>query len=188
VRANAQTSISTTTDLYPGVYIGGISISGGTVTLHANADGTPGIYYLQGGGFTVSGQAVVKTAAGETGGVMLYNAWSGSSDAINVSGQASITLVPPSSGTYRGISVFQKRGTATALGPTITISGGGTLNIGGTFYAAYSPIALAGNGGSNNVAGGQYIADTLSILGNGSVNVSANGQAVSQMRQYGLVE
>src|SRR5205085_9472529 len=50
--------------LSPGTYVGGIKITGqGAVTL------LPGIYYLQGGGFSVTGQG---SASGD--GVMIYNA------------------------------------------------------------------------------------------------------------------
>ncbi len=188
-RSNAALSISGgTTDLYPGVYTGGIAVSGGTVTLHTNSDGSPGIYYLQGGGFTVSGQATIKTAANETGGVMLYNAWGTTSDVINISGGASMTLVPPTSGTWQGVSIFQARATSSALGPTITLSGHGGLNIGGTIYAAYAPLVVSGGSGSTNNIGGQYVADSLTVSGNGAVNITQNNLPIAKTRRYGLVE
>ena len=49
---------NTVITLNPGTYVGGIHISGpATVTLE------PGIYYLEGGGFSVSGQATVVTGS-----------------------------------------------------------------------------------------------------------------------------
>src|SRR5262249_19296745 len=64
--------------LSPGVYKGGISVSGsGSLTLQ------PGVYYMDGGGFSFSGQGNL------TGhGVMIYNApGNGNSSGISVSGQ-----------------------------------------------------------------------------------------------------
>ena len=59
-------NVNSSVTLLPGLYIGGIKISG-----NANVILEPGLYYLQGGGFNVSGQATV-TDNGQ--GVMLYNA------------------------------------------------------------------------------------------------------------------
>jgi hypothetical protein len=189
VQSNAPLNAGGTTDLYPGVYKGGISVSGGgTVTLHANADGTPGIYYLQGGGFTTSGQAIITTAANETAGVLLYNAWSSAGDGIKISGGAGMTLVPPASGPWQGISIFQARGTQSSLGPAITISGQGAINIGGTFYAAYAPLVISGGAGSTNTIGGQYVVDTLTVSGKGTINITRNNLPIARTRRYGLVE
>ena len=98
---------NTVITLNPGTYVGGIHISGpATVTLE------PGIYYLKGGGFSVSGQATVVTGSVsslDTGaGLLIYNA-SGNSpgDSISISGQASVKLTEPTTGTYQGISLFQ---------------------------------------------------------------------------------
>jgi len=64
VRSTQTLHVATSTTLQPGLYVGGIDISGkASVSLAA------GIYYLQGGGFTVSGQASVTGAN-----VLLFNA------------------------------------------------------------------------------------------------------------------
>lgn len=60
--------------LCPGIYNGGLAISGGTTTMLA------GVYYIGGGGFAVSGSATVDGSAG----VMLYNTTStGEFDSVN---------------------------------------------------------------------------------------------------------
>jgi hypothetical protein len=177
-----------TVDLYPGEYIGGISVKGqATATLHANGDGTPGIYYLQGGGLNVSGQAVVTTASNETAGVMIYNAWQSSSDVVNVSGQAGVILTPPASGTYEGISIFQARGTLSNPGPTVTVSGKGTMNVTGAMYAAQAAVRLTGQA-STNVMAGAIIADTLVVSGQAAVNINRGTSPAVNTRTYGLVE
>ena len=175
-----------TVDLYPGIYNGGINVSGGaTVTLHANADGTPGIYYLQGGGFKVSGAAsTVTTSAAETAGVMIYNDWGISTDVVNVS--ASLTLTPPSKGMFQGITIFQKRGTPSNPAPTITIAANGNVNVGGTIYGAHAQITLSSKSGIN-VLGGQVIGDTVNVTG-GSVNIDPGTHPIANTRSVGLVE
>jgi hypothetical protein len=174
--------------LYPGIYNGGIRLSGNnTYYLHDNPDGTPGIYYLNGqNGFQISGSAQVMTAPGETGGVMIYNNWADPNDSISVTGNASLTLIPPASGPYQGISIFQARGTNTNV-PSVTVSRYGKMNVSGTIYAAHATVDLSGNG-SGSVAGGQIIADTVSVGGNASFSVNPGNQPIANMRILGLVQ
>jgi hypothetical protein len=177
-----------TADLYPGVYNGGITISNGaSVTLHPNANGTPGIYYLQGGGLTVTGPSSVAVVSGSTAGVMIYNNWQSSSDVINLSGTGSLVLTPPSSGTYQGVTIFQKRGTSASPAPTLTVAGSGNANVTGTIYAAYADVTLTANSGTNNV-GGQIIADKISASGIGTLNIHPSGNPIARGRILGLVE
>ncbi|HWG41908.1 MAG TPA: pilus assembly protein TadG-related protein [Gemmataceae bacterium] len=183
-----RVNAGTVKDLYPGVYNGGITVSSaGTAILHANSDGTPGIYYLQGGGFTVGGPSNVKMATGETAGIMLYNSWSRSVDAINLSGSGTLNITPPSTGIYKGISIFQKRGTASTAGPIVNVSGQSSANVTGTIYAAHAMVSLSTTGAAN-VLGGQVIADTLSLTGSAAVNINRGTQPVANTRTLGLVE
>ena len=178
-------------DLYPGIYPNGIQISSGeTVTLHANSDGTPGIYYLQGtNGFQVSGSAKVTTAAGETAGIMIYNDWQNTNASISLkcSSSGKITITPPASGPYRGICLFQKRGTVSNPGPMMDIKGQANVNITGTIYAAYSSVSLSGQS-STCVLGGQIIADTVSVSGLAQVTIDPGTQPTANQRVLGLVE
>ncbi len=175
-------------NLYPGVYVGGITVSGGGIAiLHANSNGTPGIYYLQGGGLTISGSSSVITAVGETAGVMIYNDWTRSNDAITLSGSGAVRIHPPTSGPYQGISLFQKRGTATSAAPIITLSGSGALNLTGTVYAAYATITMSGSAGVN-VLGGQLIADTMTLTGSAAISINRGIDPIANTRTRGLVE
>src|SRR5262249_23084570 len=87
----------------PGVY-SRITVSGG-----ARLTMNPGVYIITGGGFTASGGTVSGS------GVMIYNAGSnfpnggGNFSGVNVSGSASVTLTPPTSGPYTGVVIFQAR-------------------------------------------------------------------------------
>ncbi len=175
-------------DLYPGVYPGGIQVTGSaSVTLHPNADGTPGIYYLEGGGLSVTGSASIQTAGNETGGVMIYNDWTTGRDAISLTGSGSLTIQPPASGPYQGISIFQRRGTPSAAAPTIALTGTGNMNLYGTLYAAYGRLSVTGSGDAG-VMGGQYVLDSLTVTGNGTVRVDPGIYPVARARLLGLVE
>lgn len=166
---------SATLDLSPGVYKGGISVAG-----TGNLNLAPGIYYMQGGGFSFSGQGSLR---GE--GVMIYNApGSGNSDGINVKGQGSLYLTPPTSGVYHGLTFFQNRNSSV----TGHVEGaGGTTYIQGTFYFAGALLNIRGNGGVSNV-GSQYISNLLDLGGNGAINIDWQPEYVARRRSIFLVE
>jgi hypothetical protein len=161
--------------LDPGLYIGGIQITGGTVTLN------PGVYYMEGGGFSVSGQGNVY---GD--GVMLYNDPGSTSDTISLAGSGNtISLSPMLSGPYKGITLFQNR-TSTA---PVTVSGSNSSNLTltGTFYAAAATLNISGNG-SQQTIGSQYISYDLVTGGNGSFSVNWSAQLAPGTREILLVE
>ena len=163
-----------TSTLQPGIYKGGITATGGTIIL------SPGIYYMQGGGFNISGQANL------TGnGVMIYNDPASTSENINVSGQGSIVLSPPTTGPYQGILFFQNR---TSTAPVnISASPGVIFSISGTFYAASAELSVTGNGTQQTI-GSQYISDTLKLGGNGSYFCSWSPDLTPGTRDILLVE
>jgi len=176
VRSNNKTQYTSgSTTLSPGVYTGGISVSGsGTLTL------LPGIYYMDGGGFSFSGQGSL-----EGRGVMIYNnPGNGNSDGISVSGQGSMILSAPTSGVYQGMTFFQNR-TSTVTG---SVSGtGGNTSITGTFYFAGAQLNVSGNGGVANM-GSQYISNKLTLGGNGGIKIDWQPDQVARRRQINLVE
>lgn len=158
--------------LSPGVYHGGISVSGrGNLTL------LPGIYIMDGGGFSFTGQGSLY--AGE---VMIYNAPSGPSHNVDISGTGSIFMSPPQSGIYKGLTLFQDR---TATNP-MSVSGGGDMDITGTFYAANAQLTVSGGGDSQ--VGSQYISRYLKIAGNGGLRIDYDPNQAIPRRILGLVE
>jgi hypothetical protein len=175
-QTNKKTQVTSgTLDLQPGVYKGGISVSGtGSINL------APGIYYMDGGGFSFSGQG---SLVGH--GVMIYNApGNGNADGISVTGQGSIDLTGITSGVYQGMTFFQDR-TSTVTG---NISGtSGTTNITGTFYFPAAQLNITGNGGVVNL-GSQYISYDLNLGGNGGINIQWSPDTVARKRSIYLVE
>ena len=158
--------------LQPGTYMGGITVSGSnSVTLQ------PGTYYLTGGGLTVSGSAQVTGT-----GVLLYftGLTGGNPTSVNLSGNAVVTLTPPTSGPYQGIVLFQDR-TSSA---SITISGNAALNTTGTEYAPGAKVTLSGNEDTDNPShtslGSQWIVADLSLGGNAAFLITADADNRSQ--------
>src|SRR5262249_25294533 len=120
------------TVLQPGVYQGGIHITGLSIVVMQ-----PGVYIMQGGGFQVDGAATVTGT-----GVMIYNTTSTTyaTGAITVTSTGKVALSAPLSGTYQGINFFQDR----TLNTPITMSGVGLAVITGVVYAPQAPVSLTG--------------------------------------------
>jgi hypothetical protein len=111
---------------------------------------------------------------------MLYSAGTGN---ISLTGSGSMNLSPPTSGLYKGITLFQER----SSNKQISITGQGNMNMTGTFYAAAANVSITGQGGYNNPIGSQWIAWQMSVTGSGSFTVNYNGQA-TPVRTIQLVE
>jgi hypothetical protein len=174
--------------LSPGTYNGGVSVSGGSQLVLQ-----PGIYYMNGGGFGNSGSASISVSgppSPDTGtGVMIYNNPLQSSDQIKITGNGSTTIPAPDIGTYKGISIFQNR-TSDA---TVAITGNGSMNIQGTFYAARGTLNITGNGGTSSgipidKIGAQYVSYQLVITGNGGFQIQYGGGNAINVRTIQLVE
>ena len=121
-----------------------------------------------------------------TGGVMLYNnpPPNGNSSGISLTG-GKVNLAPPSSGTYQGISIFQERASTIDL----SITGQGSTQITGTFYAAGAAIKITGSDSTGaDVIGSQYISRTLQVGGSGKFSVNWDPKLTAPIRQLTIVE
>ena len=170
---NVHASGSQTLNLQPGVYNGGITVSG-----QASLNMAPGIYYMNGGGFSFTGQGSLNAQ-----GVMIVNNPFSNSDVVNINGSGSVILTPLTDGIYAGISIWQTRSSTN----TVYVAGNGGQTITGTFYVAGGTLNVTGNG-ANNVIGAQYISDLLVLGGNGTVNVVWNADQTPRQRILRLVE
>ena len=159
--------------LNPGLYIGGISISSpASVTL------SQGEYYIAGGGITVSGGASLTGSQ-----VMIYNDPSSSSDGLVVSGGSVLTLTPPTTGPYQGLTFFQARSSDAEA----DISGGSTMSVKGTLYLAGALLNASGNSGVMNF-GSQYVVKDLTISGSATVQTTWSAGQVAGTAELSLVE
>src|SRR5262249_39083558 len=146
--------------LTPGRYTNLPRFNQGDVVIlqQASANTAGGIYYIDGGGFNSSG-ASIQMDSSTSGGLMLYNNPSSTSNTqgISISGNSTgtVNLSALTSGPYAGILIWQNR-TATQ---TISISGSGSFTLLGTFYTADALLKITGGGDAT--IGSQYISRTL---------------------------
>jgi hypothetical protein len=156
-----------TQNLSPGYYQGISASGGGNIVLQ------PGIYYIGDKGFNFAGNGnlTVDLSGGpspDTGnGVLIYQSGTGNQAAISINGNGTVTLPAPTTGTYQGITLWQQRDSTN----TMSVTGNGSSQISGTFYAQQGTLAITGNGSASNTLdtlGGAYVSNMLSISGNGS--------------------
>jgi len=113
---------------------------------------------------------------------MLFNSPKSNSDTVSITGTGSVTITPPTTGLYQGMSLFQERSATT----DIKVAGNGNFNVTGTFYAANALVKVAGNGDTS--VGSQYISRFLEINGNGALNINYDPNQAMPRRILGLVE
>jgi hypothetical protein len=207
---------------YPGSYGGTGQPSlppdsnGGTIIfMQADNDqgNTSGIYYLTAGGFSYRNANVVMdnnlqmvnsggTIAwngtlnymNSTGGLMFYNANSGSGIDLEGNPNGLVYIGALTSGPYSGMSFWQDRANTT----TDKVAGNGLFTIGGTFYSPDSLLTVVGNGGghtgvdgsylSGSQVGAQFIAADMKISGNGAMTIHYAGPNIARTRILNLVE
>jgi hypothetical protein len=96
------------------------------------------------------------------------------STSVCLSGNTSVTLTPPTSGTYQGVVLFQDR----ASSSSIAISGNAVLNTTATEYAPGAKVTLSGNEDDDNPVhtslGSQWIVADLTLSGNAHFSITAD--------------
>jgi len=150
--------------LNPGTYCNGISIgSGASVTFQ------PGVYILNGGGLSVSGNSTIQGT-----GVTFYNTAQGkySYGPVTLTGGTLGFLNAPTSGPTEGILFFQDRTIIPKAGKsTNVIAGSSNLNFTGTFYFPTTDLTFSG-GGQVSANYTIFVARTITVGGN--TTLSAN--------------
>lgn len=154
---DGKLKINKDTSLSPGVYCGGIGISG-----NAEVTFLPGVYILKGGDFKVSGSSSLR---GEEVGFYLTD------DAELDITATEISFSAPTSGDLEGILFFQDRDDSTSI--VHKIAGNADLELEGALYFAPSRLDLRGT--SSATAPTPYIVvrelrfvGTTSLGGSGS--------------------
>jgi hypothetical protein len=171
--------------LTPGSYESLPNFSTGDVVVFQQASaGNGGIFYLKNGGLNSQGASLTMDPT-TTGGIMIYNAGTGTNDKINITGNSSgtVNLSPLTDGPYTGLTIFQARNATEDM----QIAGNGAFTIYGTLYAAGALLKVTGNGAVSNI-GSQYVTDDLAISGNGNVSIVYNPTQMARTRIITLVE
>jgi hypothetical protein len=150
-------TVTTTTTLSPGVYCGGLAIEGSAdVTLQ------PGVYIIDAGNFSISGQAVIVG----TGVTIILTGADGAAGNIAVTGGSVIDLTAPSDGDYEDILFYQDRNAAIA--GHNEFSGGADASLNGTVYTPNGELYFGGTGGFNDLCT-NMVSAKVSIVGDFSV-------------------
>lgn len=160
-------AITGSATLSPGVYCGGVSISG-----NANVVFQPGVYVMRNGGLSASGNAVVNGA-----GVAFYLTENSTvhlnQDDLSLSGNTTIHLSAPQSGPLAGFVVYQRDPGANPGDITSSISGNGNTTYDGTLYFGNQNVSIDGNGASSsNQPFTAVVANQITVSGNGVIDFS----------------
>lgn len=147
----------------PGIWTVEISASGGeTIELRS------GVYILR-AGMGGTGNANFTNASG---GVFIFNTTadypngsSGGCSSLRLTGNATSSLSPMTTGAYAGLLIYQDP----ACAATMTITGNGSATASGTIYLPNAQFVL--NGNNATLTGSQLVAKTIDIQ-NGSISVA----------------
>ena len=201
---------STCMEYTPGLYTGGISTTGPAMF-------DPGIYYINGGGFTTKNSTVgMCTSCADDpttkSGMLIYdtgtlsggcNASGGftidtnSNDVFLGAGVSSANLTAPPSAPYYGILFFEDRN---ACAQTHTLGkGNGCFSVVGTIYltntldimtnspSQYQAVLYHGTPCSSTQNYGEIIASQLTVRGTSGINMGVSSTSLS-LRQLALVQ
>lgn len=148
-----------------GCYTGGISIGSGTFSFSG------GMYVLMGGGLTISGANTTVTGSGVT----FYNTGNTTNiiAPVTFSGRPNVTLSAPTSGTWKGILMYQDR--TTSYASPNQINGNTSPNLSGTLYFPGSPVEFTGTNGTT-AAYTAIIAQTITFNGDANFKWDNTGQ------------
>jgi Flp pilus assembly protein TadG len=158
-KANKDEKIS------PGVYCGGISVNAG-----AELKLDPGIYYIDGGDFTVNGGGTVTG----TGVTLVFTAKNRSDwPTATINGGATINLTPPTSGPTAGIVMFGDRNMP--VGTSYKLDGGANQYLAGAIYFPQGAVEFAGGGVATSTSCTKIIGNTVAFVGNSSLAINCSG-------------
>jgi Flp pilus assembly protein TadG len=177
---------SGTTTLSPGVYGNIKASSSASLTLN------PGTYVIT--------QSLSMTGTGNliANGVTLYFACpeypspctpGEQGGSFSITGSGTLSISPPTSGTFQGLSFFADRNN---VGPTggSNLDGNGGSPESGTIYTKSMPLTLNGNGTSTTIStiNSMVIASTLTLTGNGVVAIAYTAAQNAPVQTIDLIQ
>jgi hypothetical protein len=153
---------TTNTTISPGVYCGGMILSGATVTMN------PGIYFLYEGVAPLGGLTMSNAKLNGTGGVTLVFTGTGSGASANyatlsVQNGSTINLTAPTTGATAGLVMYQDRNVPLPPGGNFTFDAASGLNATGAVYLPHGHVTFALVAGSTANCT-LLIADTIQFI------------------------
>src|ERR1700683_3764719 len=150
-------SASSPKKLTPGVYCGGITVSGNSwLTFNT------GTFILAGGGLQIVGNSVMTGT-----GVTFYNTTgTGGYRGISITGNSTMNFSAPTTGTLAGILFFQDR-TVASSGAASSIIGNSSSTFDGAFYFPTTALTYSGNSSTSGYS--IVVADKFTLTGNAAI-------------------
>jgi hypothetical protein len=184
------------TILNPGVYYGGWTISNRT-----ELQLRPGIYYIAGGGITLSGTTgSLESVSGDPtvdARIMIFNtdnrqgtcaglnSWQ-DQGALSFSANSTFQAKALSSGPYKGILLWQD-GKGCKPDAPVSLGGNGNVVIAGTIYAPLATVTINGGATGTGSASVQVIANHWELSGGATLTMPYDPRELYQFDQLGLV-
>jgi hypothetical protein len=167
-----------TQNIQPGYYPGGITMNNGTLNF------APGIYLIGPPGLRANGGAI------NAPGVMFYFTSGDNGNQygrLDLAGNVVLTMTPPSSGPWAGVSMFADRTAPYPGNPNAVNSliGNPASSLSGTLYFPSTPLSI---GGTSSQFANQIIASTIEVGGNGTLTVNYDGRNVVEINNVFLVK
>lgn len=178
---SGPTRITRDTTLNPGVYCGGITITG-----NENVTFNPGVYIIDGGDFSVTGGGQLL---GEGVSFVLTNSGEGSYGRLDITGGKEVLFSAPEEGEdMEGVVFYQDR-EAPESSQCNSLTGTSAIEMLG---AAYFPSNCFTIGGNNDASSSlespcsRIIAKTIKLHGNPSIGNNCDGSAAKDIGMYSV--
>lgn len=144
-----------------GTYCGGITVNAGE-SVHLD----DGVYIMDEGDLKVNGGG---TLTGDNV-VIIFTASDGTgTGTASISGGANVDISAPTSGTYKGVLMYQDRDAGSSPSMDAIINGGSTTEFGGAMYFPNNDISFTGGNATDSNGCMLLIAQTVSFTGSADI-------------------
>jgi Flp pilus assembly protein TadG len=140
----------------------GPAIAGGTVCYNGLSMTGSGSLTMQPGTYIING-AMSQTGSGSISGSGITIYLAPPNGSLSLTGSGSLNLTAPTSGTYNGILFYEDPTDTNAM----SVTGSGSTDVEGIFYAPAAKMTLTGSGSSAFYA--DLVVSSLSITGSGTL-------------------
>lgn len=159
---------------YEPACIGKISSGGGTIDSNCVYTGTITIkdkYTLGAGTIYLKGATLKLSGGGSLSGIG-STIFLDANSKLDFAGNGSLVLSAPTSGTYKGVAIFQSRGASSNV--INTLQGTSNLSVDGITYMPASTLEVSGNGSTTSSAKvGKIIIGKFRLTGSANLTVNA---------------
>lgn len=172
-------------ELEPGVYCGGLSISG-----QVKVKLKPGTYYIVDGDLTISGGTITgdydKPEDGVTFVLTTRSVQGYSIGGVHINGNASLDLRAPSdpANPFHGLLFYQDRRART--GESNKFNGSAGLNLQGAIYFPVQDVEWSGNNASGTAACIQVVARMVTFTGTSALSADHCGERGERQIRMGM--